>query len=173
MTLQVDDYEVDAISELADLDLDTFRSVRWRSLSPWFQVVLTESRVAVSATGSDPGLRGAAERVGDVLRRCRRPLLRALGMSWPLAGAALGTFVVLNFQSAWWSLALYPALLWWLLALWVTSHRAVVVAVRRSQRTSFWKRRGDDVRILVIGIVLGVIPTAVITYLTTKAQTKP
>lgn len=50
--------------------------------------------------------------------------------------------------------------------MWFDLHPVVFVPHRRTDHASFWKRSGDQVTLLVIGVLLGAIPTAIIAYVT-------
>jgi len=172
--LEANGYELDSVEELAEVPGGKIRSMRWiasgESFGSYLSVDLSYSAAKVIAREYDDALRGVAERVIDALRRSRRRRRRQLGpLAWHWASrtvfiAACSGLAYL--REGWWQYPLAAAIaIVGVGGAWVDLHSVVVVPHLRSEHPSFWRRSGDQVTLVLIGVVVGAIPSAIIAYL--------
>lgn len=176
--LEANGYELDSVEELTEVPGGKIRSMRWfasgDSFGSYLSVDLSYGAAKAIAREYDDALRGVAERVIDALRRSRRRRRRQLGpLAWHWASRmvfiAACSGLAYQVREGWWQYPLIAAMaIVSVGGIWVDLHSVVVVPHRRSEHPSFWRRSGDEVTLVLIGVVVGAIPSAIIAYLTAK-----
>lgn len=170
VTIQTCGYRLDNLDELGKLPAEQTNELFIHCLNPYLQIRLAPTHGEIYIGDDDIKSEGLASRIEKILLK-GKVLYPALPKSnWisflfvtPLAfGIFLGNKILIFFGVS----ILLVVILWgWLNFEFVTKRYNTIVFKSRKEAPNFWKRNKDEIIMLVVGTLFGVIITKVIDLL--------
>jgi len=171
------EYELDSIDEFRNLHEETLNYLKISISEPFVSLELKPNGIWLFISEDELISRGVFEKIKQLLHSRRRKLSWLTANPY-LAGAAVGSsafpfFKAIDSQNVYWavlgcSLLMIGAIwTWWSFAGTLKKY-SIVRLRRRAESPSFWKRKKDDIVLVIISAVVGALITLAITWAITE-----
>lgn len=155
-------YHLESIDELRELPVSSIHNLEISASNPFIHIMLSESFAQFSIQSGDIQTEGIATRLESILLKSRAKVYFLPIKLWAFFIVSLPLYAgivldhILTFFVGFLIVLMYATI-------FVIDYRfkfnsyTTVLPIERKEQTSFWKRNKDQIILLVIGVVIGLV----------------